>query len=173
MNPDSLIEMIPSGVYVKFSSSVTKCLYLSVNQRFILRCHLDFRVFYLFTQFLEEGALIRILLIVASCERLSIRNRIMPVLGRWCRFQSYRHRVNACPSVTGLCRYQVSGAVLKPYRYRVNAWQSVTESCRYQVSGAVFTPYRHRVNACQSVTELCRYQVSGAVFKSYRHRVNP
>ena len=47
---------------------------------------LDFCAFYLCTQSPEEGAMNRICFIPASCERLSIRNRIVPVPGQWRRF---------------------------------------------------------------------------------------
>ena len=48
---------------------------------------LYFCAFYLRSQSPEEGAVNRICFIPASCERLSICNRIMQVPGHWCRFQ--------------------------------------------------------------------------------------
>ena len=52
------------------------------EEHFILSRLLDFRAFYLCTQSPEEGAVNRICFIPSLCERLSIRNRIMPVPGQ-------------------------------------------------------------------------------------------
>ena len=49
------------------------------EKHFILSRLLDFRVFYLCTQSPEEGGVNRICFILAFCECLSVRNRIVPV----------------------------------------------------------------------------------------------
>ena len=67
--------------------SCMSILYSLPEEHFILSHLLDARAFYLCTQSPMEGAVNKICFIPASCERLSNRNRTMPVPSHWCCFQ--------------------------------------------------------------------------------------
>ena len=61
---------------------------MSIRPAILYFCLLGFGAFYFCTQSSEEGAVNRICFSTAWCECLPIRNRIMPVPGQWCRFQT-------------------------------------------------------------------------------------
>ena len=101
MDPDALIEMITSLCVVfmanlallqrSFTTYMRRrrrlMMLVQITNIFLLSRLLDFRAFCLCTQSSEEGAVNRTCFILGSCERLSIRNRIMPVSSQWRRKQ--------------------------------------------------------------------------------------
>ena len=54
----------------------------------------------------KKGAVKRICFIPASCERFSVRNRILPVPGQWCRFQI----------IPASCERGLNMSIISPYR---------------------------------------------------------